>query len=89
MLCNWCCSKDLCDEFNIMYKDGNFNNWDDIELVYINNDEDIDYYVIINMPPKNEYYNPKKTIRSNPKKLYKQINKIQKKNNIKQKLRHL
>ena len=68
MLCNWCSSRDLCNEFSIMYKDGDFKEWDNIEIVYDNDNENdngksnIDYYVIINMPHANEYYDPKKTI---------------------------
>ena len=63
MMCDWCSSKELYEEFSIMYKDGDFNNWSNIKLVYDNNvGNHIDYYVIINKPPKDEYYDPKKTI---------------------------
>jgi hypothetical protein len=60
MLCNWCSSRDVCLEFLSMYKDGDFNEWSDIEITWENTN--IDYYVIINMPPKEEYYDPGKTI---------------------------
>lgn len=68
MLCNWTSSVKLCDEFYVMYKNGDFKNWENIEIVGdsileksgINTN--IDYYVIINMPPNNEYYDPLKTI---------------------------
>lgn len=60
MLCNWCSSHDVCLEFLTMYKDGNFKEWSNIEITWENTN--IDYYVIINMPPKDEYYNPEKTI---------------------------
>jgi GR25 family glycosyltransferase involved in LPS biosynthesis len=62
MLCNWCSSRDLCNEFSIMYKDGDFKAWNNIDIVYDNDKTNIDYYVIINMPPVDEYYDPKKTI---------------------------
>jgi GR25 family glycosyltransferase involved in LPS biosynthesis/tetratricopeptide (TPR) repeat protein len=62
MLCNWCSSRDVCLEFLTMYKDGDFNEWSDIEITWENTN--IDYYVIINMPSNDvdEYYDPKKTI---------------------------
>ena len=62
MLCNWCSSKDLCNEFSEMYLDGEFYKNSIIELV--SNDENIDYYVIINTPTYDSLceYDPKKTI---------------------------
>ena len=64
MLCNWCSSKDLCNEFSTMYLDGEFYENSIIELVYDNDNENIDYYVIINMPTYDSLceYDPKKTI---------------------------
>ena len=72
MLCNWCFSNDLCIEFSNMFMDGEYEKWNDIELVSHNNKTEIDYYVIINMPhmipssssiyETTEYYDPKKTI---------------------------
>ena len=62
MLCNWCSSKDLCNELSEMYLDGEFYKNSIIELV--SDDENIDYYVIINTPTYDSlgYYDPKKTI---------------------------
>jgi GR25 family glycosyltransferase involved in LPS biosynthesis len=62
MLCNWCSSKDLCYEFSKMNNYGGFRENNSIELVYDN--ENIDYYVIINMPTYDtaEFYDPSKTI---------------------------
>ena len=34
--------------------------WDNIEITW--KDDNIDYYVIINCPPYDAYYDPKKTI---------------------------
>ena len=72
MLCNWCFSNDLCIEFSNMFMDGEYEKWNDIELVSHNSKTEIDYYVIINMPhmisttpsiyETTEYYDPKKTI---------------------------
>jgi GR25 family glycosyltransferase involved in LPS biosynthesis/tetratricopeptide (TPR) repeat protein len=72
MLCNWCFSNNLCIEFSNMFMDGEYEKWNDIELVSHNNKTEIDYYVIINMPhmipysssiyETTEYYDPKKTI---------------------------
>ena len=58
MLCNWCSSKQLCIEWNKQTK-GNFI-WNDIQFTW--EDNNIDYYVIINSPPTNEYYVASKTI---------------------------
>jgi GR25 family glycosyltransferase involved in LPS biosynthesis len=58
MLCNWCSSKQLCIEWNKQTK-GNFI-WNNIQFTWENNN--IDYYVIINKPPENEYYEASKTI---------------------------
>jgi len=58
MMCNWCSSKQLCIEWNKQTK-GNFI-WNDIQFTWENNN--IDYYVIINKPPENEYYEASKTI---------------------------
>lgn len=58
MICNWCSSEQLCKEWGNMceYK----NTWKDIEITHTN--ENIDYYVIINYPINNEYFEPQKTI---------------------------
>ena len=58
MLCNWCSSEQLCIEWSNMTE--NLFNWKNIEVTWHN--DNIDYYVIINYPQNNEYYDPKKTI---------------------------
>lgn len=59
MICNWTNSKNLCDQWNIMSK-GNYK-WNKIKIVSDN--DNIDYYVIINMPINDkEEYIPNKTI---------------------------
>ena len=58
MMCNWCSSKQLCIEWNKMTH-GNFI-WNKIQFTWEN--ENIDYYIIINKPPSNEYYDKSKTI---------------------------
>jgi len=57
MLCNWCSPKELCDEWNKMSK-GNYT-WNGITIVW---EGPADYYVIINKPQNNEFYEPAKTI---------------------------
>ena len=58
MLCNWCSSYQLCQEWNHMSK-GDFK-WNNIEIV---SDNRADYFVIINKPlHENEFYIPEKTI---------------------------
>jgi GR25 family glycosyltransferase involved in LPS biosynthesis len=63
MLCNWCGSKQLCEEWSNMCQDKEGFAWygknKKIKMVY-DNAVDIDYYVIINSTT--EYYDPKKTI---------------------------
>jgi hypothetical protein len=58
MLCNWTSSRELCKEWSNMCE--NEFCWKNIEITWTN--EDIDYYVIINSPPNDEYYEPKHTI---------------------------
>jgi GR25 family glycosyltransferase involved in LPS biosynthesis len=60
MLCNWSSSYDLCKEWSVMCTDPTNYLWNNIEITWDN--KNIDYYVIINMPRKDDYYNPKKTI---------------------------
>jgi len=55
MLCNWSNSKELCKDWLNMHI--NRTN-----IIITSDDNDIDYYIIINMPSDNSYYNPKKTI---------------------------
>lgn len=58
MICNWCTSKQLCHEWNTLSK-GNFR-WNNIEITW--EDHNIDFYVIINKPFKDEKYIPERTI---------------------------
>ena len=58
MLCNWCSSKDLCNEWSNMCQRG--YTWKNIEITW--DDNKIDYWVIINKPCDNSYYDPKRTI---------------------------
>jgi len=58
MICNWCSSYDLCLEWSNMCKEG--FTWNNIEITW--EDHNIDYYVIINKPYENTYYDPKRTI---------------------------
>ena len=57
LLCNWCSSKDLCDDWNRMSK-GNYK-WNDIEITWKDN---VDFYVIINKPLSHEFYKKDRTI---------------------------
>ena len=58
MLCNWCSSQQLCYEWSNMCE-ANYT-WKNIEITW--EDINIDYYVIVNSPPPNEYYDSSKTI---------------------------
>jgi hypothetical protein len=58
LMCNWCTSKELCDEWNKMSKGD--RTWNNIEITW--EDEYIDYYVIINKPGKDDFYIPSRTI---------------------------
>jgi len=58
MLCNWQNSKQLCDEWSNMCDDG--YKWKNFEITW--EDDNIDYYIIINFPQKNNFYIPGKTI---------------------------
>lgn len=58
MICNWTDSKTLYNEWNNLTK-GNYI-WNNIQFTWEN--DNIDYYCIINKPLKNEYYDPLKTI---------------------------
>ena len=59
-LCNWCNSEQLCKEWSNMCESG--FRWKNYELVWTDVPDQIDYYVIINIPPVGVYYDPKKTI---------------------------
>ena len=58
MLCNWCSSEQLCKEWSNMCENKFY--WKNLNLTWEN--ENIDYYVIVNYPCDNSYYDPKKTI---------------------------
>jgi len=62
MLCNWTTSEQLCKEWSNMCDDPDEFRWKDIRLTWTDDVNIIDYYVIINFPPPNTYYDPKKTI---------------------------
>jgi len=60
LICNWTSPKDLCDKWNRMSK--NDYKWNNIKITW-EDDDYIDYYVIINKPYSNQQkYIPKKTI---------------------------
>ena len=58
MICNWATSKELCDEWKHMC-DTDYS-WENIEITWEN--ENIDFYVIINYPFRNEYFDKKRTV---------------------------
>jgi len=58
MLCNWCHSKELCDDWNRMSQ-GDYR-WNDIEIT--DDDKNIDFYVIVNRPNWGEKYVSERTI---------------------------
>jgi len=62
MLCNWCSSEQLCKEWANMCDDVTRFQWKNIEMTWTDKREEIDYYVIINSPPPNSYFEPLKTI---------------------------
>lgn len=58
MLCNWCSSIELCREW-LKMSQSNYT-WNNIQITW--EDEDIDYYVIINKPQADAKFIPEKTI---------------------------
>lgn len=58
VLCNWCNSKELCNEWDRMSQGG--CKWNDIQITW--DDKDIDYYAIINKPQEGSFYIPEKSI---------------------------
>jgi len=58
MLCNWCSSEELCNEWLKMTQ-GNYR-WNNLEITW--SDDNIDYYVIINKPRPGDKYIAEKTI---------------------------
>jgi len=57
IMCNWCTSEELMLLWDKMSK-GNCT-WNNLQLVM---NEPIDFYVIINAPPANIFFDPKKTV---------------------------
>ena len=57
LLCNWCLSKELADCWNKMSR-GDYT-WGRIKLVW---EGEVDYYVIINSPPKDAIFDKKLSI---------------------------
>jgi hypothetical protein len=60
MLCNWTSSEELCKEWSNMCETE--FKWKNYELVWSDNKDDIDYYIIINSVSKDAYFDPKRTI---------------------------
>ena len=60
MLCNWCSSQKLCEEWSNMCTDKKDLMWNNIQITH--EDTDIDYYVIINSPDDLSIFEPSKTI---------------------------
>jgi len=60
MLCNWCSSPQLCKEWSNMCEEG--YRWKNLEMTSDEKSNENDYFIIINKPPPNVLYNPKKTI---------------------------
>lgn len=58
MMGNYWTSKELCEEWNNLTK-GNYT-WNNIQFTWETNN--IDYYIIINRPCNNDYYDPARTI---------------------------
>lgn len=58
LMCNWCSSQQLIDNWNKMSEDNNYS-WKKIKIVA---EEPCDYYCIINKPPADATYDPAKTI---------------------------
>jgi hypothetical protein len=58
MLCNWCSSETLCRDWSSM--NGGKCRWNNIEITWEN--ENIDYYIIVNKPHQGEHYDPARTL---------------------------
>jgi GR25 family glycosyltransferase involved in LPS biosynthesis len=58
MMCNWCSGEQLCKEWSNMCESG--LKWKNIEMTHT--DDNVDFYVIINSPPANEYFDSARTI---------------------------
>jgi GR25 family glycosyltransferase involved in LPS biosynthesis/GT2 family glycosyltransferase/tetratricopeptide (TPR) repeat protein len=55
---DWCTPEQLCREWNRMSQ-GDFR-WNDVEVTW--EDRDVDFYVIVNRPPPDVFYDPTRTI---------------------------
>jgi len=62
MLCNWTNSENLCKEWSNMCDDPVNFRWKNYQIVWSDDKGEIDYYVIINSPPRGAYFDPFKTI---------------------------
>jgi hypothetical protein len=62
MLCNWTTSEKLCKEWSNMCDNIDLFRWKNIQMTWSDNIAEIDYYIIINKPPNNVYFDPKRTI---------------------------
>jgi GR25 family glycosyltransferase involved in LPS biosynthesis len=62
VMCDWCSSEQLCENYNKMCNDPSNYCWNNMQITW--EDEDIDYYVLINRPLYGigEYYDPAKTV---------------------------
>jgi len=62
VMCDWCSSQQLCDNYKKMCNDPDNYCWNNIQITW--EDENIDYYVLINRPLYgiDEYYDPEKTL---------------------------
>ena len=58
LMCNWCSSDELVKNWRKM-SENNDNIWKDMEIV---SEEPCDYYCIINRPPANASFDPKRTV---------------------------
>ena len=58
LMCNWCSSQELVNNWNKMSEDNNCR-WKDMEIV---TEEPCDFYCVINRPPPNAKYDPARTI---------------------------
>jgi len=62
VMCDWCSSQELCENYRKMCNDPDNYCWNNIQITW--EDENIDYYVLINRPLYGigEYYDEEKTL---------------------------
>lgn len=58
LCCNWCSNEEICNLWKKMSKDNNLT-WNNIKIV---SSEPCDFYCIVNKPPDNLKYDPKRSI---------------------------